>query len=102
MSTKALKMLLSRIAKEGAEKGLKNTPLENTAKSLKLNKYGYAPGSPLRADKATKTKGPSSTIYSPNRRILRDHPEDAPAYEKWNRELYMLSLIHISEPTRPY
>ena len=43
MSTKALKMLLSRIAKEGAEKGLKNTPLENTAKSLKLNKYGYAP-----------------------------------------------------------
>ena len=89
MSTKALKILLSRIAKEGAEKGLKNTPLENTAKSLKLNKYGYAPGSPLRADKSTKTKGPSSTIYSPNRRILRDHPEDVPAYEKWNRELYM-------------
>ena len=30
MSSKALKMLLSRIAKEG----VKNTPLENTAKSL--------------------------------------------------------------------
>ena len=80
-------MLARALAKKGTKEAVKTGV--DAASQLKINKYGYAPGSPLRADKATKTKGPSSTIYSPNRRILRDHPKDVPAYEKWNRELYM-------------
>ncbi len=88
MSTKALKILLSRIAKEGAEKSLKNTPLENAANSLKLNKYGYGSGSPLKGNPATKTKGASSNIYSPNMRINKEYPSDKESYEKWMRGAY--------------
>ena len=84
MSSKALKMLLSRIAKEG----VKNTPLENTAKSLKLNKYGYGPGSPYKADKGTNTRGPSSRIASDSMLIKKNHPQDYEAFDKWIREKY--------------
>ena len=66
MSTKALKMLLSRVAKESAQQGLENPALKSTANSLKFNKYGYGSGSPLKGNPATKTKGASSNIYSPN------------------------------------
>ena len=89
MSSKALKMLLSRIAKEG----VKNTPLENTAKSLKLNKYGYGPGSPYKADKGTNTRGPSSRIASDSMLIKKHHPQDYEAFDKWIREKYRYARV---------
>ena len=88
MSTKALKMLLSRVAKESAQQGLENPALKSTANSLKLNKYGYGSGSPLKGNPATKTKGASSNIYSPNLRINKEYPDEKEAYEKWMRGAY--------------
>ena len=50
----------------------------------------------------TNIKGNISTIHSYNRRKVKE--EDIPKYGKvvGTGTLIMLSLIHISEPTRPY
>jgi hypothetical protein len=84
MSTKAWKMLLKRLPKNVTQ-----TPLENAANSLKLNTYGYKPGSPVRADKATKTKGARSNIYSDSLLIKKKNPEDMEAYDSWIRGAYL-------------
>ena len=85
MSTKALKILLSRIAKEGAEKAVKNTPLENAANSLKVNKSQYVKGINI-----PRVSGSSEMfINQPVRRTKSEIPlskEDADMYRAYGKE----------------
>ena len=87
---KALVEMLARALKNGSKNGLKNG-LKNgadAASQLKLNKYGRAPGSPLRADKASKTMGPRSNIYTPSKPISRKYAQEQEAYDRWMRGAY--------------
>ena len=74
---------IKQAVKKGATKGA-----TDAASQLKLNKYGYGPGSPYRADKAKKTQGPSSRIWSDSLLIKKNHPQDYEAFDRWIREKY--------------
>ena len=70
--------MLARALKDGAKKGTKQAVKTgaDTASQLKLNKYGRSPGSPLRADKASKTMGPRSNIYTPSQPISKNYAQE--------------------------
>ena len=74
MSTKALKILLSRIAKEGAEKAVKNTQLENAANSLKVNKSQYVKDN-LKIGKETKYKFANGDTKLTKKELTREYRE---------------------------